>query len=35
MWRHQAGEVLRFSILRQGQRTTIDVETTDRAEFYR
>ncbi|MBI4734996.1 MAG: serine protease [candidate division NC10 bacterium] len=35
MWRHAAGEPLRFSILRDGRRTTIEVVGQDRAEFYR
>lgn len=35
MWRHEAGDALRFSILREGQRTTVEVVTADRAEFYR
>ncbi len=35
MWKHEAGEPLTFSILREGRRTTIEVVTTDRAEFYR
>lgn len=34
MWRHEAGEPLRFTILREGRRTTVDVMTVDRAEFY-
>jgi S1-C subfamily serine protease len=35
MWRHEAGEPLRFTILREGQRSTVEVMTLDRAEFYR
>lgn len=35
MWRHAAGEALRFSILRDGRRTTVEVVGQDRAEFYR
>jgi S1-C subfamily serine protease len=35
MWRHAAGEPLRFSILRDGRRATIEVVGEDRAEFYR
>ena len=35
MWRHAAGEPLRFNILRDGRRTTIEVVGQDRAEFYR
>jgi S1-C subfamily serine protease len=35
MWKHQAGEPLTFSILREGQRASVDVVTTDRADFYR
>ncbi len=34
MWKHEAGEPLRFTILREGRRTTVDVMTVDRAEFY-
>ncbi len=35
MWKHAAGEALRFGILRESQRITVEVETADRAEFYR
>ena len=35
MWKHEAGEPLRFTILRKGRRTTVEVMTVDRAEFYR
>jgi serine protease Do len=35
MWKHEAGAPLSFSILREGRRTTVEVVTTDRAEFYR
>jgi len=35
MWKHEAGEPLRFSILREGRRTIVEVMTVDRAEFYR
>jgi S1-C subfamily serine protease len=35
MWRHPAGALLRFSILRGEERTTIEVVSEDRAEFYR
>jgi serine protease Do len=35
MWKHAAGEPLRFTILREGRRTTVEVMTVDRAEFYR
>jgi S1-C subfamily serine protease len=34
MWKHEAGEPLRFTILREGRRTTVEVMTVDRAEFY-
>jgi serine protease Do len=34
MWKHEAGEPLRFSILREGRRTIVEVVTVDRAEFY-
>ena len=35
MWQHEAGEPLRFTILREGRRTTLEVVTVDRAEFYK
>jgi S1-C subfamily serine protease len=35
MWKHPAGALLRFSILRGEERTTIEVVSEDRAEFYR
>jgi S1-C subfamily serine protease len=35
MWKHPAGAHLRFSILRGDRRTTIEVVSGDRAEFYR
>jgi serine protease Do len=35
MWQHEAGEPLRFTILRQGRRTVVEIMTVDRAEFYR
>jgi hypothetical protein len=35
MWKHAAGEALRFGILRESRRITVEVETADRAEFYR
>lgn len=35
MWKHEAGAPVRFSILREGRRTTVEVVTADRAEFYR
>ncbi len=35
MWKHPAGDLLRFSILRGGQRTMIEVVAADRAKFYR
>jgi S1-C subfamily serine protease len=35
MWKHPAGSLLRFSILRGDQRTTVEVVSGDRAEFYR
>ncbi len=35
MWRHEPGAALAFSLLRDGRRTTVEVVTTDRAEFYR
>jgi len=34
MWKHEAGEPLRFTILRESRRTTVEVMTVDRAEFY-
>jgi len=35
MWKHPAGALLRFSILRGEARTTLEVVSEDRAEFYR
>jgi S1-C subfamily serine protease len=35
MWKHPAGDLLRFSILRGDQRATVEVVSRDRAEFYR
>jgi len=35
MWRHEAGEVLRFGIARGDQRSIVEVMTVDRADFYR
>lgn len=35
MWKHPAGALLRFSILRGEERTTLEVVSEDRAEFYR
>jgi S1-C subfamily serine protease len=35
MWRHEAGEPLRFGIERGSERTNIEVVSADRAEFYR
>lgn len=35
MWKHTAGEPLRFQIQRQDHRTVIEVVSNDRAEFYR
>jgi S1-C subfamily serine protease len=35
MWKHQAGEALRFSISRGGGQRIVEVATADRAEFYR
>jgi len=35
MWKNPAGALLRFNILRGDQRTTVEVVSEDRAEFYR
>ena len=35
MWKHPAGALLRFRILRGEERTTVEVVSEDRAEFYR
>ncbi len=35
MWKHPAGDRLRFSVLRGAERTTVEVVAADRAEFYR
>ncbi len=35
MWRHAAGELLRFNVLRGDARITVEVVAADRAEFYR
>lgn len=35
MWKHAAGESLRFGILREDHRTMVEVVSADRAEFYR
>lgn len=35
MWKFPAGDPLRFRIQRGGQRTTVEVVSADRAEFYR
>jgi S1-C subfamily serine protease len=34
MWKVPAGELLRFHIQRKGERTTIEVVSADRADFY-
>ncbi len=34
MWKHAAGEPLRFGILREGQQTIVEVVAADRADFY-
>jgi S1-C subfamily serine protease len=35
MWKHAAGEPLRFEVLRGDHRTIVEVVAADRAEFYR
>ncbi len=35
MWKHAAGESLRFEVLRGDHRTIVEVVAADRAEFYR